>query len=127
MKILIINEKKRFNCANICFLELYFISLFMVFWWERNGTIRLNMGPYHFGIWNFCQYNAKKMTDLQLFIIGCVLFTPVLLVLFTSLIEIQKPKEKNSNKPISFYINQIAFSVLMIGICVLLGIIIFKY
>ncbi len=85
------------------------------------------MGAYHFGIWNFCQYNAEKMTDLQLFIIGCVLFTPVLLVLFTSLIEIQKPKEKNSNKPISFYINQIAFSVLMIGVCVLLGIMIFKY
>ena len=32
------------------------------------------------------------MTDLQLFIIGCVLFTPVILVMFTSIIEIQKPK-----------------------------------
>lgn len=85
------------------------------------------MGPYHFGIWNFCQYNAKKMTDLQLFIIGCILFAPVLLVMFISLVEIQKPKEKNSDKPISFYLNQIGFSVLMIGVCVLLGIIIFKY
>ena len=67
------------------------------------------------------------MTDLQLFIIGCILFAPVLLVIFISLVEIQKPKEKNSDKPISFYLNQIGFSVLMIGVCVLLGIIIFKY
>jgi hypothetical protein len=67
------------------------------------------------------------MTDLQLFIIGCVLFAPVLLVMFTSLVEIQKPKEKSSNKPISFYVNQIGFSVLLIGFCVLLGILIFKY
>ena len=66
------------------------------------------------------------MTDLQLFIIGCVLFAPVLLVMFTSLVEIQKPKEKSSNKPISFYVNQIGFSVLMIGFFVLLGILIFK-
>ena len=67
------------------------------------------------------------MTDLQLFIIGCVLFAPVLLVMFTSLVEIQKPKEKSSNKPIYFYVNQIGFSVLLIGFCVLLGILIFKY
>jgi hypothetical protein len=67
------------------------------------------------------------MTDLKLFIIGCVLFAPVLLVMFTTLVEIQKPKEKSSDKPISFYVNQIAFSVLMIGVCVLLGILIFKY
>ena len=67
------------------------------------------------------------MTDLKLFIIGCVLFAPVLLVMFTTLVEIQKPKEKSSDKPISFYGNQIAFSVLMIGVCVLLGILIFKY
>tara|TARA_B100001250_G_C19804546_1_gene792655 strand:- start:511 stop:714 length:204 start_codon:yes stop_codon:yes gene_type:complete len=67
------------------------------------------------------------MTDLQLFIIGCVLFAPVLLVMFISLIEFQKPIEKSSDKPISFYVNQIAFSVLMIGVCVLLGILIFKY
>ena len=66
------------------------------------------------------------MTDLQLFIIGCVLFAPVLLVMFTSLVEIQKPKEKSSNKPISFYVNQIGFSVLMIGFFVLLGILILK-
>ena len=67
------------------------------------------------------------MTDLQLFIIGCVLFTPVLLVMFISLVEIQKPKAKNSDKSITYYINQIGFSVLMIGVCVLLGILIFKY
>lgn len=67
------------------------------------------------------------MTDLQLFIIGCVLFTPVLLVMFISLVEIQKPKPKNSDKSITYYINQIGFSVLMIGVCVLLGILIFKY
>ena len=67
------------------------------------------------------------MTDLQLFIIGCVLFTPVLLVMFISLVEIQKPKSKNSDKSITYYINQIGFSVLMIGVCVLLGILIFKY
>ena len=67
------------------------------------------------------------MTDLQLFIIGCVLFSPVLLVMFISFVEIQKPKEKNSDKPISFYVNQIAFSVFMIGVCVLLVVMIFKY
>lgn len=67
------------------------------------------------------------MTDLQLFIIGCVLFAPVLLVMFTTLNEIQKPKLKSSDKSITYYVNQIGFSVLMIAVCVLLGIIIFKY
>ena len=67
------------------------------------------------------------MSDLQLFIIGCVLFMPVILVLFTSIIELQKPKTKNSDKSIGYYINQIGLSVILIGICVLLGIIIFKY
>ena len=67
------------------------------------------------------------MSDLQLFIIGCVLFMPVILVMFTSIIELQKPKTKNSDKSISYYINQIGLSVILIGICVLLGIIIFKY
>jgi hypothetical protein len=67
------------------------------------------------------------MTDLQLFIIGCVLFTPVVLVMFTSIIEIQKPKVKNSDKSIEYYIYQIGLSVLLIGLCVLLGILIFKY
>jgi hypothetical protein len=67
------------------------------------------------------------MTDLQLFIIGCVLFTPVILVMFTSIIEIQKPKVKNSDKSIEYYLYQIGFSVLLIGLCVLLGILIFRY
>tara|TARA_B100000963_G_C22636349_1_gene677843 strand:+ start:2024 stop:2227 length:204 start_codon:yes stop_codon:yes gene_type:complete len=67
------------------------------------------------------------MSDLQLFIIGCVLFMPVILVMFTSIIELQKPKTKNSDKSIGYYINQIGLSVILIGICVLLGIIIFKY
>ena len=67
------------------------------------------------------------MSDLQLFIIGCVLFLPVILVMFTSIIELQKPKTKNSDKSIGYYINQIGLSVILIGICVLLGIIIFKY
>ncbi len=67
------------------------------------------------------------MSDLQLFIIGCVLFMPVMLVMFTSIIELQKPKTKNSDKSIGYYINQIGLSVILIGICVLLGIIIFKY
>ena len=67
------------------------------------------------------------MSDLQLFIIGCVLFIPVILVMFTSIIELQKPKTKNSDKSIGYYINQIGLSVILIGICVLLGIIIFKY
>ena len=66
------------------------------------------------------------MTDLQLFIIGCVLFAPVVLVMFTSIVEIQKPKVKNSDKPIEYYVSQIGISVL-IGFCVLLGILIFKY
>ena len=66
------------------------------------------------------------MSDLQLFIIGCVLFMPVILVMFTSIIELQKPKTKNSDKSIGYYINQIGLSVILIGICVLLGIIIFK-
>ena len=67
------------------------------------------------------------MTDLQLFIIGCVLFMPVVLVMVTSIIEIQKPKTKNSNKSIGYYINQIGLSVILIGVFVLFGIIIFKY
>ena len=67
------------------------------------------------------------MSDLQLFIIGCVLFLPVILVMFTSIVELQKPKTKNSDKSIRYYINQIGLSVILIGICVLLGIIIFKY
>ena len=67
------------------------------------------------------------MTDLQLFIIGCVLFAPVVLVMFTSIVEIQKPKVKNSDKPIEYYVYQIGISVLLIGFCVLLGILIFKY
>ena len=67
------------------------------------------------------------MSDLQLFIIGCVLFMPVILVMFTSIIELQKPKTKNSDKSIDYYINQIGLSVILIGICVLLGIIIFKH
>ena len=67
------------------------------------------------------------MTDLQLFIIGCVLFMPVILVMVTSIIEIQKPKTKNSNKSIGYYINQIGLSVILIGVFVLLGIVIFKY
>jgi hypothetical protein len=67
------------------------------------------------------------MTDIQLFIIGCVLFAPVILVIFTSIIEIQKPKIKNSDKSIGYYVYQIGLSVLLIGFCVLLGILIFKY
>ena len=67
------------------------------------------------------------MTDLQLFIIGCILFMPVILVMVTSIIEIQKPKTKNSNKSIDYYINQIGLSVILIGVFVLFGIIIFKY
>ncbi|MAV15682.1 MAG: hypothetical protein CMG08_02585 [Candidatus Marinimicrobia bacterium] len=67
------------------------------------------------------------MTDLQLFIIGCILFMPVILVMVTSIIEIQKPKTKNSNKSIGYYINQIGLSVILIGVFVLFGIIIFKY
>jgi hypothetical protein len=67
------------------------------------------------------------MTDLQLFIIGCVLFMPVILVMVTSIIEIQKPKTKNSNKSIGYYINQIGLAVILIGVFVLFGIIIFKY
>ena len=66
------------------------------------------------------------MSDLQLFIIGCVLFMPVILVMFTSIIELKNQRLKNSDKSIGYYINQIGLSVILIGICVLLGIIIFK-
>jgi len=67
------------------------------------------------------------MNDLQLFIIGCVLFMPVILVIATSIIELQKPKTEGSNKSIGYYINQIGLSVILIGVFVLFGIIIFKY
>jgi len=67
------------------------------------------------------------MSDLQLFIIGCVLFAPVLLVMFGSILETRESKTlKPSNKSINFYIYQIAFSVLLIAVFVLLGIVIFK-
>ena len=99
----------------------------MVFWRKRNGAVCLHMGPNNSCIRYICQYNSKKMTDLQLFIIGCVLFAPVVLVMFTSIVEIQKPKVKNSDKPIQYYVYQIGISVLLIGFCVLLGILIFKY
>lgn len=68
------------------------------------------------------------MNDLQLFIIGCVLFAPVLLVMFISFLETQKTETtKPSDKSINFYLYQIAFSVLLIAIFVLLGILIFKF
>ena len=67
------------------------------------------------------------MNDVQLFIIGCVLFAPVLLVMFGSIMETrQSGTTKPSNKPINFYLHQIAFSVLLIAVFVLLGILIFK-
>ena len=67
------------------------------------------------------------MNDLQLFIIGCVLFAPVLLVMFGSILETRETEvTKPSNKSINFYIYQIAFSVLLIAVFVLLGILIFK-
>ncbi len=52
---------------------------------------------------------------------------PVILVMVTSIIEIQKPKTKNSSKSIGYYVNQIGLSVILIGVFVLFGIIIFKY
>ena len=67
------------------------------------------------------------MSDLQLFIIGCVLFMPVILVMVTSINELQRPKTKNSDKSIGYYINQIGLSVILIGVFVLLGIVIFNY
>jgi hypothetical protein len=67
------------------------------------------------------------MNDIQLFIIGCVLFAPVLLVMFISFLETKKIKNtRPSNKSINFYLYQIAFSVLLIAFFVLLGILIFK-
>ena len=67
------------------------------------------------------------MSDLQLFIIGCVLFMPVILVMVTSITELHRPKTKNSDKSIGYYINQIGLSVILIGVFVLLGIVIFNY
>ena len=67
------------------------------------------------------------MNDLQLFIIGCILFAPVLLVMFGSILETrEKETTKPSNKSINFYIYQITFSILLIAVFVLLGILIFK-
>jgi hypothetical protein len=67
------------------------------------------------------------MNDVQLFIIGCVLFAPVLLVMFGSILETRESEgNKPSEKPINFYIYQIAFSVLLIAVFVLLGVLIFK-
>ena len=67
------------------------------------------------------------MSDVQLFIIGCVLFAPVLLVMFGSILETRESENnKPSEKPINFYIYQIAFSVLLIAVFVLLGVLIFK-
>ncbi|MBH45732.1 MAG: hypothetical protein CMC93_03850 [Flavobacteriaceae bacterium] len=67
------------------------------------------------------------MNDVQLFIIGCVLFAPVLLVMFGSILETRESESiKPSEKPINFYIYQIAFSVLLIAVFVLLGVLIFK-
>jgi hypothetical protein len=52
---------------------------------------------------------------------------PVILVMVTSITELQKPKTKNSDKSIGYYLNQIGLSVILIGVFVLLGIVIFNY
>ena len=67
------------------------------------------------------------MSDLELFIIGCIVFSPVLFVLFTTFQELQdKSAEKaRSKQNVNNYLKQIGFSLLLISACVLLGIIIF--
>ena len=66
------------------------------------------------------------MTDIQLFIAGCILFSPVLIVLYTSFQElIGEYSNKSINKPVYKYLSQIGFSILVISACFLLGIAIF--
>ncbi|MFL2591232.1 MAG: hypothetical protein ACJ0PY_05200 [Flavobacteriaceae bacterium] len=66
------------------------------------------------------------MTDIQLFVAGCVLFSPVLIVLYSTFQEIiSGHSNKSINKPVYKYLSQIGFSVLVISVCFLLGIVIF--
>ena len=66
------------------------------------------------------------MTDIHLFIAGCVLFSPVLIVLYSSFQElIGEHSNKSINKPVYKYLSQIGFSILVISVCFLMGIVIF--
>jgi CHASE3 domain sensor protein len=67
------------------------------------------------------------MSDLELFIIGCIVFSPVLFVLFTTFQELQdnSSEKARSNQNVNNYLKQIGFSLLLISTCVLMGIIIF--
>ncbi|MFL2611487.1 MAG: hypothetical protein CBD66_005205 [Flavobacteriaceae bacterium TMED206] len=66
------------------------------------------------------------MTDVQLFVAGCVLFSPVLIVLYSTFQEIiSGHSNKSINKPVNKYLSQIGFSFLVISVCFLLGIVIF--
>ena len=56
------------------------------------------------------------MTDIQLFIAGCVLFSPVLIGLYGSFQElIGEHSNKSINKPVYKYLSQIGFSILVIS------------
>jgi len=66
------------------------------------------------------------MTDIQLFIAGCVLFSPVLIVLYSSFQElIGEHSNKSIKKPVYKYLSQIGFTILVVSACFLLGIAIF--
>jgi len=66
------------------------------------------------------------MTDIQLFIAGCVLFSPVLIVLYSSFQElIGEHSNKSIEKPVYKYLSQIGFTILVVSACFLLGIAIF--
>ena len=66
------------------------------------------------------------MTDIQLFIAGCVIFSPVLIVLYSSFQELNgEHSNKSINKPVYKYLSQIGISILVISACFLLGIAIF--
>ena len=67
------------------------------------------------------------MNDLELFIIGCIVFSPVFFLLFTTFQELQDNSEEKarSKKNVNNYLKQIGFSLLLVSACVLLGIIIF--
>ena len=66
------------------------------------------------------------MSDIQLFIAGCVLFSPVVIVLYSSFQElIGEHSNKSINKPVYKYLSQIGFSILVISACFLLGLAIF--
>ena len=67
------------------------------------------------------------MSDLELFIIGCIVFSPVLFVLYTTFQELQDNSVEKARSKLNLnnYLKQIGFSLLLISAFVIMGIIIF--